>query len=254
MIERQKGAIKWLEFELLAGLPLIHGCFDRHGGVSEKPYDTLNVGSTCGDDPGHVDQNRQIVMDTLGLVEGVFARAHHRDLVIAIDSLDLNDLPSADGITTKVDGLALLVTQADCQTAIFYDPIERVLGNVHCGWRGNVQDIYGKTVEHLKTQYGCKSENILVCIGPSLGPESSEFVNWKTEFPPFFAEYQFKPNYFDLWAIAQAQLQHAGILPHHIEIAAIDTYKHSNYFSYRREKQTGRQVTVCAMRPKELLK
>ncbi len=249
MITRHKGNVTWLEFELLAGLPLAHGCFDRHGGVSEPPFATLNTGVTCGDEPSKVFQNRRIILDTLGQTHGVVALCAQGADVISIDAFNQENQPLADGITTQLPNLALIVTQADCQGAIFYDPIKHVLGNIHCGWRGNVCNIYANTVKYMHERFGSKPENLLVCISPSLGPESSEFINWRTELASF-AQFQFKSNYFDLWAISQAQLQEAGVLPHHIQIAGIDTYANDNYFSFRREnRRCGRQATVCALLP-----
>lgn len=247
MIERYAEGISWLEFELLADCGLVHGCFNRHGGVSTGSFESLNLGWMCPDDPKKVAENRKKVMNVLHLQHMVFVHGEHGDKTISVDALTDKQMPKADGLATSVKGQGLCVTQADCQGCILYDPLKRALANVHCGWRGNVQNIYGKAVEHLQRRYGCNPENILACISPSLGPESAEFVNCRDEFSPAFFDFQGKPNFFDLWAVGQWQLLNAGILPHHIQIAAVDTYVDDDYFSYRRNKDCGRQVTVAAI-------
>jgi YfiH family protein len=169
--------------------------------------------------------------------------------VTSLDYPIVEDTPLSDGISTQRPHVALMVTQADCQAAIFYDPINHVLSNVHSGWRSSVLNIYGATVEHMKHVYGSKPEDLLVCVSPSLGPESSQFINYKTELPEAFWEFQVKPLYFDFWSISEEQLKRAGVLSHHIQIAGIDTYANEeDYFSYRRSNKCGRQGTVCALK------
>ncbi len=116
-----------------------------------------------------------------------------------------------------------MIRHADCQATIFYDPEHNAIANVHCGWRGNVQNIYRATAFEMRKTFSSKPENILVGISPSLGPEKSEFINYRKEFPESFLPYEIKPTYFDLWAISRMQLEASGILPHHIEVASICT-------------------------------
>jgi copper oxidase (laccase) domain-containing protein len=114
------------------------------------------------------------------------------------------------------------------------------VANVHAGWRGQVKQIYRITLDKMACVFGTRPEEVLVCISPSLGPDHSEFIHYQEELPTDFLLFQTKPTYFDLWAISQYQLESCGVLPHHIEIAKIDTYAHpDDFFSYRREKATG---------------
>jgi len=100
----------------------------------------------------------------------------------------------------------------------------------------------------MKNKYGSRVDNIHVCISPSLGPHDAEFLNYQNELPPSFWEYQIKPYYFDLWGISKDQLLQAGILEHHIQIAGISTLSNpEDYFSYRREKVSGRHGTFAVM-------
>src|SRR5690606_29333339 len=105
-----------------------------------------------------------------------------------------------DGMMTAQEGTGLLIRHADCQAAIFYDPKRRVIANIHCGWRGSVQNIYQKTVTQMEERYGTRARDLFVCIGPSLGPYHAEFIHYKEEIPPSFWAFQVRPNHFDFWA------------------------------------------------------
>lgn len=228
MIRREKEGIEWLEFEQLQELPeLFHA-------VLLNSHDFKKPGSHAA------------LRELFDLSRVVRSHLVHGD---QIEIVPHDSLPKCDGIMTKEKELGLVVTHADCQAALFYDPMTRVIANIHCGWRGNVQNIYGKTVDKLRDVWGVKPENLLVCISPSLGPEAAEFINYELELPPTFLPFQVKPSYFDLWAIAKAQLEEAGVITHHIEIAQLCTYyEKKDFFSYRRDKKTGRHGTVIAMR------
>lgn len=149
---------------------------------------------------------------------------------------------------TDEKNVGLMIKHADCQAAIFYDPLHHAVANVHCGWRGNVKNIYREIVEAMGQRYGSRPQDLLVGISPSLGPQASEFRNYIKELPKSFWEFQIKPLYFDLWEISKQQLMGCGILSHHIEIAKICTFSTpEDCFSYRREKRSGRHATIVAL-------
>jgi len=250
MIYKEKNSIKWLEFELLQGIPdLIHGVFLRHGGRSKGPFSSLNVGMQVGDDSSAVEQNRLLICQLTGFRTLIMGNQKHTDQIVEISQSGLINPPICDGLCTHLPGLALTVQHADCQAAIFVDPVRNILANIHAGWRGNVLNIYQKTIDKLNDSFGCKAQDLLVAISPSLGPQAAEFKNFETEFPSHFAPFRRKECYFDLWACARRQLQEAGILEEHIQIAEICTYTHpEDYFSYRRDKVCGRHATVVGFR------
>ena len=119
---------------------------------------------------------------------------------------------------------------ADCQIALIYDPVNHAAANIHSGWRGSVANIFQEAILGMQQNYGSHPSNLLVCISPSLGPDEAEFIHYRKELPEPFWDYQVRPTYFDFWSITEAQLQAAGILPHHIEIARISTHANSKDF------------------------
>jgi len=250
MIRCKKENIEWLEFEQLQEFPeVVHGVFMRHGGESVPPFDSLNLGGGTGDDPKKIEDNRQKICRVLGLDQWVASKQVHKDHVEVVPTQKEKLETGCDGLITNQKNLALLIKHADCQAAIFFDPIQQVVANVHCGWRGNVSNIYEKTVQSLQKNFHCKPENLFVCISPSLGPNAAEFIHYKEELPENFFSYQVRPNYFDFWEISKMQLQKVGVLEYHVEIAKICTYAEGkDFFSYRRERKTGRNGTVVALK------
>ncbi len=149
---------------------------------------------------------------------------------------------------TEKRGVGLGVRHADCQAAIFYDPKKHVIAGVHAGWRGNVKNIYKKTIQQMKRTYGTNPKDLIVCISPSLGPSNAEFTNYKTELPESFWRFKEQECHFNLWEIASGQLIELGVPEDQIEIASICTFDHENdFFSFRRERKTGRNLTLCGI-------
>lgn len=249
MIRKQNDQLQWLEFELLAEIPrLVHGVLLRQGGFSQNHFRGLNLSKMVGDHLPHVEANLNLVKSTFCLPILFSSRLNHGNDVISVAPQMLESCPLADGMITSHSGIGLLNTHADCQAAIFYDPIHHALANVHCGWRGSTKNIYAAVIQQMEKVYNSRAENLLVCISPSLGPQSAEFIHFREELPESFWPFQPKANMFDFWAISEWQLKEAGVLSDHIQIAGIDTFANPvDYFSYRRDKITGRQGTVACL-------
>ncbi|CCB85101.1 hypothetical protein, putative type III secreted [Parachlamydia acanthamoebae UV-7] len=252
MLRHKKNGIEWLEFELLADCKgLQHGTILRQGGFSSGSFSSLNLGLySTQDEHLAIAQNLEKVQSTHQLPSIHVAKQCHGDHIWHIK--DANASPQeADMLVTNLSEQALFVMHADCQAVIMFDPITQALANVHVGWRGNVQNILQKATRYLQTTFGTKPENLLVGISPSLGPENAEFKHFQTELPSHFWDFQIRPLYFDLWSISQMQLKACGVLPHHIEIAKMNTYSLSlDFFSYRRDGITGRNGTFAMLAKK----
>lgn len=245
MLHKKSGEIEWLEFELLQDIPhLRHGVFLRSGGVSQDQYASLNLGLHAKDQPECVVYNRsqvQKLCDFKRIIAGNLVHGVQTEWVQKIDQ----KIGSCDALLTDLSGVGLLTTHADCQAALFYDPLHRAIANVHAGWRGSVGNIYRETVRSMHKAFGSNPANLLVCISPSLGPKYAEFKKYKEEFPPGLWRYQVTPFHFDLWAMAQDQLEELGVISSNIEIAHICTYSNpKDFYSYRRDRITGRNGTI----------
>jgi len=251
MAEYDKAKLEWLEYDLLESYPhVLHGTFSRHGGISNgKHFSTLNLGEGTADIQEHVKTNRETVRKSLGLTSIVYPHQTHGVKIHRVSAKNGHTAVQADALYTSEKNIGLGITHADCQAAIFYDPVHEVVAIGHCGWRGSAQNIYARLIETMQREIGTQPHNLLVCISPSLGPDHSEFKNYKQELPKEFWDYQTKPYYFDFWQISRMQLQKSGILDKNIEIAEICTVCNTkDYFSYRAAKDTGRNATIVALK------
>jgi len=93
----------------------------------------------------------------------------HKDNIKCIDlNMFKKNLSNTDALITDKKDIVLATRNADCILLFFYDPIKKVIANVHSGWRGTFQKIAEKTVIKMITNYGCKSEDILCFINPCI--------------------------------------------------------------------------------------
>jgi YfiH family protein len=232
---------------------VIHGVFTRQGGVSRTPYRSLNVSLSVGDLPRHVEENQRRVQQTLGLGKLISATQVHgfQEAVITGGQVVFpGEIPEVDILITAQTGLGLVIKQADCQAVMIYDPEHRVVAHAHCGWRGQIAGILRETVARLSLHFGSRPEALQAAIGPGLGPCCAEFRNYQEEFPPELWKYQVRPAYFDLWQLSFDQLKAAGLPDENIEVANLCTRcRAEEFFSYRRDRATGRQAAVIALTP-----
>lgn len=229
---------------------MIHGFFNRHGGFSAAPFDTLNVSFGVGDHEAAVRQNRARLKGSLGLDTLVSARQVHGNRVLVVDGEPAADfeVDGYDGLVSERQG-GLMIQQADCQAVIFHDPLRPAIGAAHVGWRGSVAGTIGATVQAMVETFGSDPAVLQAAISPSLGPCCAEFANYRRELPEWMHAFQVRPDYFDFWAISAKQLRDSGLSPGNIRTAGVCTRCNSDFFSFRREKITGRGATVIGITP-----
>ncbi len=249
----------------LAGTPfeeIGYHNFNRWGGVSSPPFDSLNCGISTGDDPVSVAENMKRVQERSGAQGLVLAEQVHMSGIKRVteeDSLDflaigknpqeieMGEIKGIDGLVTNRPAIALVIKHADCQAVSLFDPIKRAIGNIHCGWRGNVAGILIDAVKSMKRYFGSKPQDIWAAIGPSMGPCCGEFKDWKRLLPAEIHEFRTTGNHFDFWGVSRTQLMKSGIPHDQIIISGICTVCNRDFFSYRRSHPTGRCVTVIML-------
>lgn len=216
MKRHRQGRFSWLTFDSLGDVA--HGVFVKEGAPSKEE-----------------------AAQALGFDRYLSLKFRHGKRVV-----EHQGGVEADGVMTDQPGVALIITHADCQAALFYDPKQHAIAAVHCGWRGNVANIYQETVAQMGQRYGTRPEDLKVAISPSLGPEAAEFRHYKTELPSAFLPFQVKPTYFDLWEISRWQLAQLGVKQ--VEFARLCTYHTpEDFFSYRRNGTKQRNITVLGL-------
>ena len=234
---------------------LIHAVGCRRGGVSQRPFATLNLSCTVGDTPDAVMRNRRRWRRLTGGGTHIYARQSHGTAIAVIGPEAARCGPwiktvpmPADALITDVPGIRLLIQTADCQAVVLVDPQRRVVANVHCGWRGSVANIIGRTVARMTAEFGCDPGRMTAAIGPSLGPCCAEFVNHEKELPMQFRAFRTHGVHFDFWRISQDQLATAGLGRDRVHTAGICTRCNLDlFFSYRAAHRTGRFATLIGL-------
>ena len=139
----------------------------------------------------------------MNLPKVLYAHENHGSNVHRVTAKNVEKIPPADALFTTEKNIGLAVTHADCQAAIFYDPVHEAVAVAHAGWKGTTQNIYARVVEAMHREIGTQAHNLLVCVSPSLGPDHAEYKNYKQEIPQELWNFQVKPTYFDFWAISK---------------------------------------------------
>lgn len=163
---------------------------------------------------------------------------------------NLERYAKTDGLITNQKDIMLATTNADCILLLFLDPVKKVIANTHSGWRGTLQRISVKTVQKMKQEFGCKAEDIICCICPSI--RKCHFEVEKEVKESFEREFQDMDNLEELieetvpnqkWHIDTVKmneiiLQKEGLRPENIIDSGICSVCHSDCIhSYRTEKQ-----------------
>ncbi len=224
---------------------ITHGFFTRWGGCSPAPFDELNVGLLSNDSDKNVQQNLKTIQQALYIPALFPVKQVHGTTILT--TKELSTTSEADAIVTDTPGEGLLIQHADCQAALVLDPIKRVIAAIHCGWQGNVKNIYAKVVAYLHERWSSEPKDLIVAISPSLGPKHSEFRNYQQEFPKDMWRYVDPHMHLNLWQLSKDQLMLAGIREANIHFPNICTYSNAEFFSYRREKETGRCGSVIGI-------
>lgn len=234
-------------------LTTVHGMFTKRGGASHGPFRSLNLSFGVGDQRKHVEKNREIVKQELGIEYLVSSRQVHGNKVAVLHGVHQDlELNGVDALITAQPGIGLLIQQADCQAVLLFDPEKQVIGAIHNGWRGSVANIISKTLQQMRHHFHVNPSHIQAVISPSLGPCCAEFIHYRREIPPHLHRFQATANHFDFWNISKYQLEKEGVKPSRVKITGICTACNSNFFSYRRAKKnsngvTGRNGSIIAL-------
>ncbi|WP_429910817.1 peptidoglycan editing factor PgeF [Glycocaulis sp.] len=151
------------------GEGIVHAFTTRAGGVSEGPFDSLNLSWSRGDNKDHVAQNRARVARALGVTRLVFANQVHGDTVLKADGPPEGwSVGEGDALITNQSGFALCTQVADCVPLLLHDPVNHAIGAIHSGWRSTVKNITARTIEAMGAAYGSRPESLRAAIGPAI--------------------------------------------------------------------------------------
>ncbi len=223
----------------------------RHGGVSARPFDSLNLGLGTGDDRENVRENRRRLALTMGYAPEQMAVAGqvHGSEVKAVHRSGLHK--GCDGLVTRTPGVLLCLTAADCASVLLADDTAGIVGACHSGWRGTAARVAAKTVAAM-ARLGAEPGRLRAYISPSISAD--EFVVDEDVAERFGEAFRCRrPGgskwRVDLKAAIAVQLRQAGVLSSSIEVSLRCTAsEHEAFFSYRHAQgRTGRMMGVIGL-------
>jgi len=230
---------------------------DRHGGVSDEPFASLNLAVTGDDDPRAVAENvRRMVEaftgDPATPVVGMH-QVHGSDVVVvsddAVDEAASGRLPIADAVVTARPGVALMVRVADCVPVLLADEAAGVVAAVHSGRPGVAAGVVTRAVE---TMHGLGATRIEAWVGPHVCGACYEVPEAMREqvaakVPETYATTTWGTPALDIGAGVRAQLAAVGVA-----VTTVDrcTREDEDLFSYRRQgRASGRLAGLVRVRP-----
>ncbi|MGP3592975.1 purine nucleoside phosphorylase YfiH [Vagococcus sp. WN89Y] len=217
----------------------------RMGGVSLPPYDSLNLGAHCGDDPASVEENRSRLFAAGGLPsKPVWLEQVHGTDVLKLSGESYAS-KRADASYSNTPGTVCAVMTADCLPVLFCNLQGTEVAAAHAGWRGLCAGVLESTIACFTDD----KQNIMAWLGPAIGPRAFEVgaeVREAFMEKDAQAEQAFRPagdKYFaDIYQLARQRLANAGVT----RVFGGDRCTFSEqetFFSYRRDKVTGRMAS-----------
>lgn len=240
------GAFAILTHDSLDSAPVRHG-FTTHkgtaGGALAQSGDFSSLARTAG-----FAQER-----TLSQVHGA--------VVVRADTVQSG--AAADAVITRETGLLLGIQTADCVPILYFDPRHQAVGAAHAGWRGTAAKIAEATLAAMREAFGTRPADVLVVIGPAIGPccfevgpEVLEALEAATPGAGQPAGRTLRDrDTANLWRANRMQLERAGVPAAHIGMVNVCTCCRADLFpSFRRDGQAaGRLYSFIGLRASGLL-
>lgn len=227
----------------------------RAGGVSHAPYHGLNVASHVGDDLAAVAANRELLARHLSLPEQpVWLTQVHGVDVLRCDGEHISDVSKPyDACYSNQPNTVCAVLTADCLPVLFCSRDGTEVAAAHAGWRGLLAGVLEATVQ----QFSCTAADIVVWLGPAIGPQSFEVgaevraqfleqrhsVSEQALIDCFVKREDDKHWLCNIYALARLRLCALGITDVHGggEDTVVDARR---FYSYRRDRNTGRMASL----------
>lgn len=232
-------------------------CTTRQGGVSQAPYDSMNLGDHVQDDAQAVAHNRALLQRYIG-GDAVFLQQVHgsRTLYLPQDAIE-----PADASCTTQPHLACVMMVADCLPVLLTHSHARIVGAAHAGWRGLAGGVLESVLHTMQQAVHPTEGHWMAWLGPCIGHTAFEVgdevraafctADW-SEAKSCFTPSQHKGKWLaNLPKLARLRLQRAGVVGIYGNDASASwcTYgQPEKFYSYRRHAQTGRLAAAVWLR------
>lgn len=244
----------YLEYPMFRETGIVkHGFSTRIGGVSKGCFSSLNLSFTRGDEEEAVRENFRRIGSAMGIrcEDMVFTHQTHTTNVRVVTEADKGcgivkprTYSDVDGLVTDIPGICLVTFYADCVPLYFVDPVKKVIGLSHSGWRGTIGKIGKVTVETMCREFKSRPEDILAAVGPSICQDCYEVSeDVIEEFKMAFHSRHWQSLFYkkengkyqlNLWEANRIIFMEAGVLPENIHMPDLCTCCNPDFlFSHR---------------------
>jgi len=249
--------LSYFTFPALEELGVVHGIFMRQGGVSNPPWDSLNLATSVGDSKEHVIENRKRITQCLGLSQDSIYdvwQVHSNTVIFSNYPRDYGTPhKKGDAIISNNPDVTLMMLFADCVPILLYDWENNISAIAHAGWQGTVNKVVKCTIEEMVHIHKTKPEAIIACIGPSICKD--HYPVGKNVFEAIINSFESTNNilcshngqyHLNLQEANRQLIVEAGVKT--VFSSGICTAEHSNdWFSHRAENgKTGRFAAVIS--------
>jgi hypothetical protein len=250
--------MSFIRADLNAPSSVLAGVTDRIGGVSSADFSSFNLALHVGDMPDNVMQNRTRFAEQLNLSPSQcqwLDQVHGREVFVA-DATTTGKSPKADAVITRTRGIVCSVLTADCLPILLSNQAGTEVAAIHAGWRSLSAGVIEHTIKHMLSD----AKDIVAWFGPAIGPnqfevgqdvleafsqEGSDKESIKCFQPIVDKEWKYLAN---IYRLAQLRCVRAGIDSAKVKRTAYCTVEQPQWFSYRREKNTGRMASFIMLR------
>ncbi len=221
----------------------------RVGGMSQAPYDSLNLAQHVGDTHTDVVANRAILKQLAAYKnEPVWLEQVHGNSVV--DATQTSGAVKADASFTTALDTGCVVMTADCLPVLFCNRQGSGVAAAHAGWRGLADGVLEATLQRLCDELSCLPADILAWMGPAIGANAFEVGDEVRQ--AFIAQHDVaaaftenRPQHWlmDIYAVAKARLNAIGVCD--VTGGEYCTYSDAQqFFSYRRDGRCGRMASL----------
>ena len=232
---------------------------NRLNGYSDFPYNSFNMAFHVGDVKEDVERNYQLLCKELNInYDNIhLPNQTHSDVMIEVTHNNQVINEECDALFTKSKNIYLGVLTADCCPILVYDTKNKIVAAIHAGWVGSVKLITYKSIKYLIEHEQLSPKHTKVFIAPCIkkrnyevGQDVFEAVMKYPEFyhNDLFSSLKNDKYLYDNTLFNYLQILACDIPKTNIFVDEDCTFENSDYFSYRRDRKCGRQLTLIGMR------
>ena len=215
-----------------------HCFFSRKNGVSSGIYESLNCGTGSNDKKKNILKNLKLVKQRIGCRENflISLNQKHTNKVLYFDNKkNIKNKLTGDAIVTSIKNVGISILSADCAPILFYDPVKKIIGCVHAGWKGTLSGIIKNTILKFN-ELNSQNNNLIAAIGPCIKKEHykvkidffKKFTDENKNNKKFFDKISNEQFVFDLRGYINEEIFSLGIK--NIENIENDTFSEKEFF------------------------